>query len=136
MDTPASALHDTGVLGLFTWDDASEHAHRELDVEISRWGRPGPTGLSWTVQETGGECRPGPAGDEVPLVHHLDWRPSEVEFGVAGTGASTWCVPHPINVGNARVRMNCWLFGGRAPRGTSAIEMVISRVDFTPFAGG
>lgn len=133
VETPAAALRNTGVLGLFTWDDSPIHAHRELDIEISRWGRPGGAALSWTVQESGGECRPGPFGDELHVVHELDWRPTQVEFAVGGANASRWRVSHALGAGDARVRMNCWLFGGQPPEGANAIEMVISRVDFTPF---
>ena len=37
--SPVDKLDRNAVLGLFTWDDSSvAYAHREIDVEMSRWG--------------------------------------------------------------------------------------------------
>lgn len=36
--TNVARLDPRAVLGLFTWNDAPAFAHREIDIEISRWG--------------------------------------------------------------------------------------------------
>ena len=31
-------LDPSVVLGMFTWSDVPDHAHREIDIEFARWG--------------------------------------------------------------------------------------------------
>jgi hypothetical protein len=44
-------LGPSAVLGMFTWDDARDDDTRsELDIELSRWGRPGSKNAQYVVQ--------------------------------------------------------------------------------------
>lgn len=49
-----SAVVDDGlgdaVLGLFTWNDDPAFAHREIDIEISRWGKSDNNDAQFVVQ--------------------------------------------------------------------------------------
>ncbi len=38
LESDAASLDRNVVLGLFTWDDDPASAHREIDIEFSRWG--------------------------------------------------------------------------------------------------
>ncbi len=40
LDSPVHKLDPDAVIGLFTWSDAPEQNHREIDIEIGRWGDP------------------------------------------------------------------------------------------------
>ena len=37
---PIGDLDPNVVLGLFTWSDDPAYDHRELDIELARWGNP------------------------------------------------------------------------------------------------
>jgi len=41
LDTPIDPLDPNITLGLFTWSNAGDFAHREIDVEGGRWGDSG-----------------------------------------------------------------------------------------------
>ncbi len=50
IDSGIDGLDPNVVLGLFTWSDAPEYNHRELDVEIARWGDPANANAQFVVQ--------------------------------------------------------------------------------------
>src|SRR5437870_9597705 len=41
LDSPVDDIDPNAVVGLFTWSDRPDFNHREIDIEISRWGEPG-----------------------------------------------------------------------------------------------
>jgi hypothetical protein len=148
LDTAASSIDRNAVLGLFTWDDASEEHHREIDVELSRWGvRQGPN-AKFTVQpyQVASNGRsftiPGSRNDTTEA---FDWEPGSVSFwsvwghrtppvdsGVIRHWRSTSSdVPTP---GDERTHINLWLFGGRPPSDRRSVSVVVDRFAFTPAA--
>jgi hypothetical protein len=128
--SPAADLGDTGVLGLFSWSDDPDHANREVDVEVSRWGTLPLPVLSWTVHPTGDQARMDVPADGAPAVHELAWRSSGLGFAVHGVREAAWSVDAVVPVGDARPRMNVWLFGGQPPSGRDEIEVVITDAQF------
>jgi len=125
------------VFGFFTWDKAPEAFNRELDIEISRWGMAdGPDGW-FTVQPydmVGNQYsfRMLPAS---LYTFEMKWEKGKVEYRLHADGkqVETWsfsgAVPDP---GRARLRMNLWLFRGKAPAGPGPYEVIVSDFSYVP----
>lgn len=150
LDSAVDALDPNVVLGLFTYDDdpTSTGGHRELDVEMARWGNASDTtNAQFVVQPfgTAGNLMRWtlPVG-ATPSTHSFTWSSGRVDF-ISHNGAfapppasvpqgAAWSntsasVPVP---GDERVRMNLWLFNGAAPANGQEVEVVISRFAFIP----
>ncbi|HET7684843.1 MAG TPA: glycoside hydrolase family 16 protein [Candidatus Limnocylindria bacterium] len=139
--TIASApdLDPNAVLGMFTWNDAPDYAHREIDIEFARWGNAAdPTNGQYVVQpwDASGHLKrfTQPAG-LTNTVHTFVWAPGEVRF-VSRTASGAVIdsftyvgadVPVP---GGENARINLWLFRGSAPQGPQ--EVIISDFTYTP----
>lgn len=148
IDSPVDPLDPNVVLGLFTWSDDPAFTHREIDIEMSRWGNAAdPANAQYVIQPFG---TPGnltrwtiPAAAS-PTTHSFQWTDGHVDF-VSHNGAyapppasvpeiTQWtrqgaAVPPP---GDERVRLNLWLFNGAAPSDGQEVEVVISRFVFVP----
>ena len=128
------------VLGLFTWSDERAFAHRELDVEISRWGDPNNDNTQFVVQpySTPGNMLRFTVTRGLPSsVYSFTWLPGTVEFRAGGPGgavvktfAATQGIPE---AGGEKAHINFWLVSGRPPAGGTA-EAIISKFDFVPAA--
>lgn len=138
---PVPQLDPNVVLGLFTWNDDPDFAHREIDIELARWGNAAdPTNAQYVVQ-------PWDAPDHdrrwtLPpgigsTVHSFTWRPGRVDFEsttAAGSPIESWSyvgadVPVP---GGENPRMNLWLFRGAAPQDGQPVEIIIESFSHTP----
>ena len=139
--TPLDALDPNVVLGLFTWSDRPQYAHRELDIEVARWGNAAdPTNAQFVVQPYD---RPGhlvrfAATNAVRTVQQLIWRAGEVTFTSrrldTGATVATYVyrgtdVPKP---GDERPRLNLWLFNGASPTNGQQVEIVVESFTFAP----
>jgi hypothetical protein len=137
--TVASApdLDPNVVLGMFTWNDAPDYAHREIDIEFARWGSASdPNNAQYVVQPwdlPGHEHRWRQAPGQVSTTHRFTWRPGAVDFvSLSSSGevlqqhTMTDGVPVP---GGENARINLWLFRGSAPTNGQNVEIVLS--DFT-----
>jgi hypothetical protein len=122
------------VLGLFTWsDDPTEH-HREIDVEIARWGsRTDPTNGQYVVQpwDLPGHLHRFAQGAGVST-HAFTWSPGKVEFWKDGAPAWTYAGDDVPTPGDERVHLNLWLMNGLAPTDGRSVEVVIQSFAFTP----
>ena len=136
-------LEPAVVFSMFTWDGASaDQNHREMDIEISRWGDPTATNAQFVVQPYYVAANivrfSAPAG---VLTHTVRWEPGRVTMrtdpgagslpGVRPIAERTFTsgVPSP---GNERLRLNLYVFrrAGKPPeRGT---EVVIDRFEYLP----
>ncbi len=125
------------VFGFFTWDRNPGEFNREMDIEISRWGETEGPDLWFTVQPYD---RPGNQfSSRLPRAPAYDfemrWLKDRVEFSlsVLGKKVESWVysgeVPDP---GRARLRINLWLFRGRAPQGPGPYEVVVSGFSYEP----
>lgn len=132
----ASNLDPQVVLGMFTWHDTSaDYAHREIDIEVARWGNAAdPTNAQFVVQPydiVNHLVRfTVPAG--ATSTHEFTWRAAGVDFL---SGASSWQFPDTAAVpqaGGENARMNLWLFNGRAPSNRLPAEVVFERFEHLP----
>ena len=148
VEGPSRELDPNVVLGLFTWQDDPAENHRELDVEIARWGDPaGPNGR-YTLQ-TGHTYNFETPPVAVPTTHVIDWQPDQVRFQSwegwdaepAAPGATIaehkfdTGIPRP---GGEQTRINLWLNGGAAPLPDGGLEAIVSSFEFlapTPNSG-
>ena len=140
-------LNENVVVGLFTWDDAPEYNHREIDIEFSRWGQPTNNNAQFVVQPWD---RPGNIyrfniqlnGDY--STHSFNWRSESISFQSLHGHYSTppndsyiiesWDytgedIPRP---GNENARINVWLFNGTPPSDSVEAEIVIKKFEFIP----
>jgi hypothetical protein len=126
-------------LGLFTWSDdpGEEGTHKELDVELGRWGSPNNDIAQFVVQPyTRPEniIRFSLPADATSSVHSFTWAPRQVHFTSQVRGAVlqdhvfTHRVPAPDK---ENVRMNLWVAAGRVPAG-GVLEVAIRSFEFLP----
>jgi hypothetical protein len=145
LEADLDRLDPNVVLGLFTWSDDPAFAHREIDIELGRWG-----------QESGdlGQCvvqpyeRPGnivrfavPGGVR-HSIHSFRWLPDRVTCEAlsrseAQVRSHTTIYRHSFTAGipvpgGENARMNLWLVGGQPPRHGQDVEVVVSRFEFRP----
>jgi len=138
------------ILGFFTYDvDAVGADHRELDVELGRFGDPSRGHAQYVVQPASipGNTHVFDTGlDGTHSTHGFRWSPSRVDFRsvhghtddlfaddvAAGRVIQEWstagaAVPEP---GDERLRINLWLYRGEPA--SRDHEVVIPSVRFTP----
>jgi len=137
--SPLGRLDPNVVLGLFTWSDDAAYNHREIDVEVARWGNAAAaSNAQYVVQPSGraGNLRTFALPDVAPTVHEFTWAPKAVTFRsatAAGTNIAGWKytgrdVPRS---GNERTRINLWLARGNPPTDGAEVEVVLSNFTFT-----
>ncbi len=135
LESVAASLDRNVVLGLFTWDDDPASAHREIDIEFSRWGVAGDPNAQYVLQpwdQTGNRHRftcPPLAGQSV---HSFTWRSDSLAFASTQgqTPIHSWTftgtgIPAP---GNEHPRINLWLVNGSTapPADGKEVEVIIS----------
>ena len=139
LDTKAESVDPQAVLGMFTWNDDPAYAHREIDIEISRWGRANNQNAQFVVQPY---TRPqNIVRFQMPpalssSVHSFSWKPDNV-FSQSTTVDQAVIQQHTFTkdiprAGGENARINLWLFAGRPPTNGKPIEVVISKFEFTP----
>jgi len=142
--SPVFDLDPAAVLGMFTWSDLPDAYHREIDMEVARWGRAKGPNLHYAVQpyDALGHKAEFFAGDiSARSIHELTWRPGRIDFGslalfddgwteeIAGWTYAAAGVPSPED---ATPRINLWLYDGRKPAGGQAVEVVVEGFEFVP----
>ena len=136
--SPVGRLDPNVVLGLFTWSDDADYNHREIDIEVARWGdAAGASNAQYVVQpwDRAGNLRRFVQPDAAPTTHEFTWTSKSVSFRSAtpsGETISAWTykgrdVPR---AGNERTRMNLWLNGGAPPADGAEVEVVLSGFTF------
>ena len=134
-------LDPNAVLGMFTWHDDPAYAHRELDIELARWGNAAdPTNGQYVVQPYDAPnhlARFTQPATAAGTVHSFTWAPGRVDF-VSRTASGELIaqysyigadVPVP---GGENPRINLWLFRGSAPQSGQAQEVVFRSFTFAP----
>jgi len=134
------ALDPNVVLGLFTWSDRAQQAHREIDIEFARWGNGAdPTNAQYVVQpyEAANHLRRFTMPAHATSTHRFLWYAGRVTWETYDpngglidryvyAGAD---VPRP---GDERVRLNLWLFRGAAPTNALPAEVIVSSFSYQP----
>jgi hypothetical protein len=138
-----SHLPAAAVLTLFTWDDlGAEQNHREMDIELSRWGDPAIKNAQFVMQ-------PYYVPEDVArfatppgqVTYSFQWEPAKVSFravrggyessqrGVVATHVFTSGIPSP---GSENVSLNFCAFGySKVPLEGDA-EVVIDKFQYLP----
>jgi hypothetical protein len=146
LDSPVHALDPNVVLGLFTWSDAPDFAHREIDIEFARWADPANEIAQFVVQpyDVPGNMLRFNIGPDAPTLHGFDWQRTYVQF--RGTRGAEFFSPELGDVihewrytgtdrpvpGGENARMNLWLFQGAPPTDGAETEVVIRSFAFVP----
>lgn len=151
----AKGLDPSVVFGFYTWDEAPDFAHREIDVELARWGRPEFPDLNFSVQPSEEHPERNATFEfdlSRPLTLRFEWRPDRVVFSAtSGSDTRSWTFA-PGNGspsdskgpsmaakradfgvppdGDELLSLNLWLFGG--PAQGAAAEVVIDRFSYKP----
>jgi hypothetical protein len=137
-----STLDPAVAFGMITWDDqAAAQNHRELDIEISRWGDPSIPNAQYVLQPFYLPANVArflaPRGT---LTHSFRWEPGRASFrttrgmnlraaDVVNQHEFTSGVPSP---GNERVRMNLYYFRYAPQPPQKDVEVVIERFQYLP----
>ncbi|HEX8966848.1 MAG TPA: hypothetical protein VF937_03145 [Chloroflexota bacterium] len=146
LDPISRPLDPSLVLGLFTWNDDPSENHRELDIELARWGQPNAPNGRYSVQpfEVPNHIFSFDESEPIaPATQMLVWQPGRVAFqgwtgwdqrpdsqdAVIARHVFTDGIPQP---GGEQVRMNLWLDGGSPPTDGQTAEVVIGGFEFTP----
>lgn len=136
--SPVNAFDPNVVLGLFTWSDRAQQAHREIDIEFAKWGNAfDPTNAQFVVQpwDALNHLYRFVAPTTTNTRHSFEWRPGQVtwhSYDSAGVLRATYAysgqdVPTSRD---ERVRLNLWLFQGQAPSDGQPVEVIVSRFGF------
>jgi len=139
----SSQLEPATVLSLFTWDDSEqEHNHRELDVEITRWGDPLSKNAQYVVQPYYVPANVArfvaPSGI---LTHSFQWEPGEVSFrtvrGTSSRNGSRTVADHVFTSGvpapgGELIHINLYIFGSAARPLRNQNEAVIEKFEYLP----
>jgi hypothetical protein len=140
--SPVNAFDPNVVLGLFTWSDRAQQAHREIDIEFARWGNAGdPTNAQFVVQpwDALNHMYRFVAPTTTNTRHTFEWRPGQVTWNSYELGGTTPVLRASYSYSGAdvpsskdeRVRLNLWLFQGQAPTDGQPVEVIVKRFDFT-----
>lgn len=137
-----SQLEPAAVFSLFTWDDSTaDPEHRELDIEVSRWGDPANKNAQYVVQPyyiPANVVRlDAPSG---PLTFSFRWEPGRATFRtvrksaghpdvLVAESAFTSGVPMP---GGESVHMNLYVYGRGKSTLSRETEVVIEKFEYLP----
>lgn len=132
-----SQLEPAAALTLYTRDEAAlDQNHREIDIEISRWGEPAGKNAQFVVppfSEPANVYRfAAPSG---PLTYSFRWQPGSLSFKtvrgskMVAEHEFTSSVPPP---GRESARINLYEYGNARvpPKGGS--EVVIEKFEYLP----
>lgn len=144
--TPVHQLDPNVVLGLFTWDSsAPEHAYREIDIEVARWGNPtDPTNAQYVIQPytTSGNLHRFTIGSSATSLHRFTWCPDKTLFDsysslsptpnnlIAAWQNSGDDVPPADPDREVSPRLNLWLTNGNPPTNGQPVEIIIDHFGY------
>jgi len=137
-------LNPQVVLGMFTWDDDPAYNHREIDIEMSRWGHASNKDAQFVLQpytKARNIVRFSISTALQTTTHSFTWKPESVfcqslaghydappEPGfIIQQHLFTQGVPRP---GEENARINLWLMVGAPPSDGKEQEVIISKFEF------
>lgn len=144
VDSNIDHVDTNAVLGLFTWSDAPAYHNREIDIEVSRWGKTDNENGQFVVQPyTQNMIRFEIPSGLAASTHSFTWQPNRVFLqSIRGRQpdrrvASDVIRQHTFTenipqAGGENARINLWLMGGRPPANGRAVHVIISRFEFIP----
>jgi hypothetical protein len=133
-----SRLDPAVALGFLTWDELGpDQNHRELDIEISRWGNAENKDVQYVVQPHYVAANVyrfnQPAGT---LAHSFRWEPEHAVFQTVRAGGGVvarreFTSGVPVS-GTESVRMNLLYYRASAKPPSTNIEVVIEKFEYLP----
>jgi hypothetical protein len=140
LDTPVDPLDPNITLGLFTWSNAADFTHREIDVEGGRWGNPGDfNNTQFVVQpfdQPNHLVRYRVPPSATNSMHSYNWQSNSIAFtAVTGTttiASSTYTsasgtVPPSCD---ENLRINLWLNDPSGPLNGQEAEVIVNKLVF------
>lgn len=145
---PVDTMHPRAVVGLFLYPtpDVGPDGTHEVDVELTGWGdadRPRVHFSAWPLNP-GATLRTAARaerfeGTHMTYVVRRDARGVRIA-GRHGHGAASVPFATPAftaprgSLAPMPLHLNVWWYEGRAPAGAAPVEVVVTRIDFTPAA--
>jgi hypothetical protein len=146
LETNPDGLDVQVVLGMFTWSNDPAYNHREIDIEISRWGKANNSNAQFVVQPyTRHENivrfqTPTGLGSST---HLFTWKPNTVFFQSKQDSSAKAAAPNSFvkeyeftegipQSGDENARINLWLFTGHPPTNGKEVEVIITKFEFIP----
>ncbi len=139
----ASHLEPMVVFSMFTWDYAgTDRNHREMDIEVSRWGDPTSKNAQFVVQpfyipENASRFTAPPG----VLTHSFRWEPGRVSFRTvrgSGNGGETHTVAEHVftsgvpSAGIETARINLYISRDAKQLPQNEAEIVIEKFMYLP----
>jgi hypothetical protein len=136
-------LEPAAALGMFTWDDLGiEQNHREMGIEISRWGDAASKNAQYVIQPyyvAANVVRfTAPPGR---LTHSFMWQAGRVVFktvaGALGRSSARVVAEHELTSGvptpgSESIRINLYVFGYSSIPLKNGAEVVIEKFEYLP----
>lgn len=132
-------LDPSVVFGMFTWDDLGvDQNHREIDIEVSRWGDAASKNAQYVIQPYYVPANvirfTAPAGR---LIHSFHWEPGQSTFRTARGSGDNIVSEHVFSSGipvpaSESVHMNLYYFGVKGREMKSESEVVIEKFEYLP----
>ena len=140
LDTPVDALDPNITLGMFTWSNAADFTHREIDVEGGRWGDPGDfNNTQFVVQPyylANHLVRYWVPPSATNSMHSFNWQSDSIAF-TAVTGTTTIAsYTYTSAMGTVppscdeNVRFNLWLNDPSGPMNGQEAEVIVNKFVF------
>lgn len=145
VDTDIDQYDPHVVAGFYTWDTSPEEYNREIDIEFAAWAQEGGTLFQYVVQPYTDPSRIfvfKPELNGSVTTHRIVWTKEDVTFssyhgfvdpdeqGSESLLLRRWTYPDSPTEGRARMRINFWLYEGKAPQREA--HMVITSFSFAP----
>jgi hypothetical protein len=127
----------SAALSMFTWDElAAEQHHREVEIEIGRWGDPSNKNAQYVVQPSDEPANvvrfAVPAGR---ITYSFRWEPGKVSFETVRGSATiaahefTSGVPSP---GGESVNISMYVFAGSPVPPRTSSEVIVEKFQYLP----
>ncbi|MFC3625429.1 hypothetical protein ACFOKJ_04610 [Vogesella amnigena] len=138
VETNPTTLPRSVVFGFFTYKHSPEQAHRELDVELSYWGKPNDVKNGQFVVQN--DTTPGRVTrftvNEAHTRYRIRWTKGLAEFialSSAGNILQHWTRREGVpDADGAKIELNLWLYKGQPPQAGDQVELVVKNFRFTP----
>jgi len=150
LDSTADNIDTNVVLGLFTWNDDAPYAHREIDVELSRWGSVTDTNNAQFVVQPWDQAEHLKRYRIPPSItnstHSFTWHSNRIDYisheghftlpPSSNTVVFQWSFTETNEVpqtGGENFRINLWLNNTSGTTDGEDEEIIINRFAFIPY---
>ena len=128
---------------MFTWQDQPDYHHRELDIELGRWGKATNMNSQFVVQPSTNpqnKKRFEMKQNYIETIYKIIWSKQSVEFSMYPSNSpdkpySSWKYTNQAGIpvpGNENFRIDVWLNNGSPPQNKQSLEVVFKSFRFTP----